>query len=101
MPKKFKINKQEDLDRLLNTLEEIDLNDEYIDELESEQEGLDSDATFIDSDEVEPFDNEDDQMNDELVVQNTSQDSSSWTDQPQIDKSSFLFIGNSGVNVNL
>ena len=52
MPKKFKINKQEDLDRLLNTLEEIDLNDEYIDELESEQEGLDFDATSIDSDEV-------------------------------------------------
>ena len=37
MPKKFEINKQEDLDRLLNTLEEIDLNDEFIDDLESEQ----------------------------------------------------------------
>ena len=60
MLKKFKINKQEDLDRLLNTLEEIDLNDEFIDDLESEQEGLDSDATSIDSNEVEPFDNEDD-----------------------------------------
>ena len=101
MPKKFKINKQEDLDRLLNTLEEIDLNDEFIDDLESEQERLDSDATSIDSSEVEPFDNEDDQMNDEIEVQNTSQDSSSWTDQSQIDRSAFPFIGNSGVNVNL
>ena len=68
MPKKFKINKQEDIDRLLNTLEEIDLNDEFIDDLEFEQKGLDSDATSIDSDEVEPFDNEDDQMNDEMEV---------------------------------
>ena len=101
MPKKFQINKQEDLDRLLNTLEKIDLNDEFINDLESEQEGLDSDATSIDSNEVEPFDNEDDQMNDKMVVQNTSQDSSSWTDQPQIDRSAFPFIGNSGVNVNL
>ena len=101
MPKTFKINKQEDLDRLLNTLEEIDLNNEFIHDLESEQEGLDSDATSIDSDEVESFDNEDDQMNDEMVVQNTSQSSSSWTDQPQIDKSAFPFIGNSGVNVKL
>ena len=82
MPKKFKINKQEDLDMLLNTLEEIDLNDEFIDDLESEQEGLDSDATSIYSDEVEIFDNENDQMDDEMEVQNTSQDSSSWTDQP-------------------
>ena len=40
-------------------------------------------------------------MNDEMEVQNTSQDSSSWTDQPQIDRSAFSFIGNSGVNVNL
>ena len=71
MPKKFKINKQEDLDRLLNIVEKIDLNDEFIDALESEQEGLDSDATSIDSDEVEPFDNENDQMNDEMVLQNT------------------------------
>ena len=52
MPKKFKINKQENLDRLLNTLEEIDLNDKFIDDLESEQEGLDSDATSIDSNEL-------------------------------------------------
>ena len=37
-------------------------------------------------------------MNDEMVVQNTSQDS---TDQPQIDRSAFPFIGNSGVKVNL
>ena len=101
MPKKFQINKQEDLDRLLNTLEEIDLNDEFIDDLESEQEGLDSDATSIDSDEVEPFDNEDNQMNDEMEVQNTSQDSSSYTDQPQIERSAFPFIDNSGVNINL
>ena len=72
MPKKFKINKQEDLDRLLNTLEEIDLNDEFIDDLESEQEGLDSYATSIDSDGVELFDNEDHQMNDAMEVQNTS-----------------------------
>ena len=68
MPKKFKINKQKDLDRLLNALEEIDLNDQFIDDLESEQEGLDSDVTFIDSDKVELFDNEDDQMNDETEV---------------------------------
>ena len=52
MPKKFKINKQDDLDKLLNTLEEIDLNDEFIDDLESEQEGLDSDTTSIESDEI-------------------------------------------------
>ena len=74
MPKKFKINKQEDLDRLLNTLEEIDLNDIFIDDLESEQEGLDSDATSIDSDEVELFDNEDHQMNNAMEAENTSQD---------------------------
>ena len=101
MPKKSKINKQEDLDRLLNTLEEIDVNDEFIDDLESEQEGLDSDATSIDSDGVELFDNEDHQMNDEMEAQNTSQNSSFWTDQPQIDRRAFHFIGNSGVNVNL
>ena len=29
MPKKFKINKQEDIDRLLSTLEENYLNDEF------------------------------------------------------------------------
>ena len=40
-------------------------------------------------------------MNDEMEVQNTSQDSSSWKDQPQIDRSAFPFIDNSGVNVNL
>ena len=74
MPKKFKINKQEDLYRLLNTLEEIDLNDEFIDDLELEQEGLDSDATSIDSNAVELFDNEDHQMNDAMEAQNTSQD---------------------------
>ena len=53
MPKKCKINKQKDLDRLVNTLEKIDLNNEFIVDLESKQEGLDSDATFIDSDGVE------------------------------------------------
>ena len=78
-----------------------DLNDEFIDDLESEQEGLDSDATSIDSNEVELFDDEGDQMNDEMEVQNTSQNSPSWTDQPQIDRSAFPFTGNSGVNVNL
>ena len=40
-------------------------------------------------------------MNDAMEAQNTSQDSSFWTDQPQIDRSAFQFIGNSGVNVNL
>ena len=75
MPKKFKINNQKDLDRLLNTLEEIDLNDKFIDDLKSEQGGLDFDATSIDTDKVKPFDNKDDQINDKMVVQNTSQDS--------------------------
>ena len=36
-----------------------------------------------------------------MTSQNTSQDSTSWTDQPQIDRSAFPFTGNSGVNVNL
>ena len=101
MSKKFRINKQEDLERLLNTLDEFDLNDDFLDDIESEQEELDSDATSIDSDDGEFPDisiEGDDEMNPETEVEDISQNFFSWTDQPQIDRSAFPFIGNSGIH---
>ena len=73
----------------------------YVDDLKSERVTVDSDATFIDSDEGELLNNKDDQMNDEMEVQSIFQDLSFWTDQPQIDRSAHPFIGDSVVNLNL
>lgn len=103
MLRKFILNKQEYIDRLLNTLEKIDLDDEFIKDLETEQEMLNSDAKSIDSDEGELLndDNDDDQMDDQMEVQSPSQDHSAWIDQPQIDRSAFPFTADSGVNANL
>ena len=106
MSRKFDIDKSEDVDRLLKTLDEIDLDDEFLDDFEPEDEvESDSDATSIDSDEGEPGSQEEmfdqDQSEEQMDVEDAPQDPFTWTDNAQIDRREFPFTGNSGVNQNL
>ena len=77
-------------------LDEVDIDDEFLDDIESE----DSNSTESSRSDVANITNAD--LGDEAAsTMESVQESASWCDECDVDRSTFNFSGNSGVKINL
>ena len=82
---------------MMSLLETIDVDDEFLDDIESDQEGsntLNDDSIDDASGDEYLEEMEDDTLEDDANGQNQHM---SWCDTPQLDKNPFEFTGNSGI----
>ena len=95
--RKLDLSKENDVQEMMSLLETIDLDDEFLDNIESDEEGSKTlDDNFIDeaSGDEHLEEMEDDTLEDDANGQNQHM---SWCDTPQRDRNPFEFTGNSGV----
>ena len=94
--RKLNLDNDSDMQEMVALLDEVDIDDEFLDDIESEN----SNSTESSRSDVSNITNAD--LGDEAAsTMESVQESASWCDECDVDRSAFDFSGNSGVKINL